>query len=135
MKARWLANTFGIRRAGSARGNSILEVLMAMIVTGIAATAATGGVVATTNLLGENTRYHDAIVLAQQTLERTRTIAYEDIESSTTSANGGFTVTNTVLPDTPEVGMKQITVNVSWTWKGNARSYVLRTVFGELTKS
>ena len=108
---------------------------MAMIVTGIAATAATGGMVSTTNLLGENTRYHEAIVLAQQTLERTRTFAYEDIESGTSTENGGYTITKTVLDNTPEMGMKQISVTVGWSWKGQARSYVLRTVFGELTKS
>lgn len=125
MTARWLGN----------KGNSILEVLMAMVVTGIAATAATGGIVSTTNLLGENTRYHDAIVLAQQSLERTRTIAYEEIESGTSTAAGGYTITKTVLTETPEPGMKQISVTVSWTWKGSPRSYVLRTVFGELTKS
>lgn len=125
MKARWLGN----------KGNSILEVLMAMIVTGIAATAATGGVVSTTNLLGENTCYHDAIVLAQQSLERTRTVSYGDIVSGTSTATGGYTITKTVIDEYPEVGMKQITVAVTWTWKGQARSYTLRTVFGELTKS
>lgn len=117
------------------KGNSILEVLMAMIVIGIAATAATSGVVATTNLLGENTRYHEAIMLAQRSLERTRTISYEEIESGTSVAAGGYTVTKTVIDEYPEVGMKHITVAVTWTWKGQPRRYALRTVFGELTKS
>jgi prepilin-type N-terminal cleavage/methylation domain-containing protein len=125
MMKRWLGNA----------GNSMLEVMMAMVVTGIAATAATGGFVSTTNLLGENTLYHDAMALAQQSLERTRTIPYDEIVSGTQSASGGYTVTKTVLDSTPEVGMKHITVTVSWTWKGKPRTYALRTVFGELTKS
>lgn len=124
-----------IKRWMSQTGNSMLEVLMAMIVTGIAATAATGGFVSTTNLLGENELYHDAIALAQQSLERTRTIPYDEIVSGSQSASGGYTITKTVLDSTPEVGMKHITVTVSWKWKGAPRSYALRTVFGELTKS
>jgi hypothetical protein len=31
--------------------------------------------------------------------------------------------------------MKQITVTVNWTWKGQARSYELATIFAKLTKS
>lgn len=124
-----------IKRWMSQTGNSMLEVLMAMIVTGIAATAATGGFVSTTNLLGENELYHDAIALAQQNLERTRTIPYDEIVSGSETVSGGYTVTKTVLDGTPEVGMKQISVTVSWKWKGMPRTYVLRTVFGELTKS
>lgn len=122
------------KRGRENAGNSVLEVLMAMVVTAIAATAATGGLVSTTNLLGENTRYQEAITLAQQSLERSRTIPYDEIISSTQSTNG-YTIARTVLDGTPEVGMKHITVTVSWTWKGQPRNYALRTVFGEISKS
>lgn len=126
MRARWMTTA----------GSSMIEVLVAMVITGIAATSATSGMVFTTNVLGENTMQHDAIVIAQQSLERMRTLAYEEIVSGTEQVTGGvYTLTKTVLDDTPEQDMKQITVNVTWKWKGKSRSYVLRTVFAQLTKS
>jgi prepilin-type N-terminal cleavage/methylation domain-containing protein len=117
-------------------GYTLMEVLVSMMIVGVAATATTGGMVFTTNVIGENTMHHDAIVLAQKSVERLRTVSYNDIESgSETSADSTYAITRSVTDDDPEEGMKRITVTVSWQWKGVARSYALDTVFAKITKS
>lgn len=122
-------------RTGAA-GYTVMEVLVAMLIVAVGAGAAASTMVFTTDAVGESTMRHDAIVLAQKSVERLRTIAYSDIDSgSETSADGTYSVTRDVLFDTPELGMKSITVTVSWQWKGEPRSYVLHTVFARLTKS
>lgn len=126
MRARWF----------SAAGNSLAEVMVCMVIVTTVATATTKGMVFTSNVVGENTLQQEAIVLAQQTIERLRTTTYSAIESATsTSANGRYTVARVVTDDTPEEGMKQITVTVTWTWKGQQRHYEVATVFAKLTKS
>lgn len=126
MIARWRSN----------RGNSLAEVMVCVVIVTLVATATTKGMVFTTEVVGENALHQQAIVLAQQTVERLRTTSYASIESgSSTSANSVFQITRTVSEDSPETGMKQIVVKVDWTWKGQPRSYELATIFAKLTKS
>lgn len=125
-----------IARWCSERGNSLAEVMVCVVIVTLVATATTKGMVFTTEVVGENTLHQEAIVLAQQTVERLRTTSYSTIESATnTSANGRYQIVRTVTENAPEAGMKQITVKVSWTWKGQPRSYELATIFAKLTKS
>lgn len=126
MKLRWRSN----------RGSGLAEVMVCVAIVTLVATATTKGMVFTTEVVGENTLHQEAIVLAQQAVERMRTSSYDSIASSTTTATGGrYQVVRTVAADTPETGMKQITVQINWTWKGQARSYELATIFAKLTKS
>lgn len=126
MNARWRNQT----------GNSLVEVMVCMVIVTLVATATTKGMVFTTEVVGENTLHQEAIVLAQQAVERLRTTSYDSIESSTTtSANSRYQITRVVTADMPEAGMKQIAVKVSWTWKGQTRKYELATIFAKLTKS
>jgi Tfp pilus assembly protein PilV len=123
-------------RARNDRGSSLTEVMVCMVIVTLVATATTKGMVYSSDVVGENTTHQEAIVLAQQTVERLRTSSYDAIESGqSTSGDGRYEVVREVAPDTPEAGMKQITVTVKWTWKGQARTYELATIFAKLTKS
>ena len=117
-------------------GFTIVEVIVAMFLMGVVGAAVTSSMVFTSNIVGENTLYGDAVARAQKALEDLRTLAYDDITSgSETSPDGRFSIVRLVHDDTPETGMKLIDVTVSWTWKGQARSYVLHTVYTQITKS
>lgn len=115
-------------------GNSLVEVMVCMVIVTLVATATTKGMVYTTGFVGENTSHQEAITLAQQVVERLRTTSFGSITSGT-STDGIYQVQRTVADNTPENGMKQITVKVTWTWKGQARSYELATIFAKLTKN
>lgn len=122
-------------RKGTA-GYTLMEVLVSMIMVGVSATATVKGMVFTTDMVGQNTRLHKAIDLAQATVERLRDLSYDGIASSTTtSTDGKYTIVTAVNEDSPEYGMKTIKVTVSWTWKGLSKSYALDTVFAQLTES
>jgi len=114
------------------RGFTLIEVLVAIVVIGLAATATSKGIQATTNLLGENAFYDEAITNAQQVMEDLRALRYEEMASGSRSS-GTYTISWTVAPNTPGPGMKFVTVTASWTWKGQPRSYVLHTVYSKIT--
>lgn len=117
-------------------GFTIAEVVVAMFVMGVVGAAVASSMVFTSNLVGENTLAAEAIAQAQKAIEDLRTLAYDDIASgSGTSPDGRFTIARQVHEDNPEAGMKLIDVTVSWTWKGQARTYVLHTVYTQITKS
>ena len=123
-----------ITRARRNAGNSLIEVMVSMVIVTLVATATTKGMVFTTDVVGENTSHQEAIVLAQQAVERMRTSSYDSIESGTVT-KGQYQIASTVTPDTPETGMKQIIVKVTWTRKGQTKKYELATIFAKLTKS
>ncbi len=95
-------------------GFSLLEILVALTVFSIASVALISGV--TTSIRANNTSEHltQAAVLAQDKLEAL-------LASSPTLAAGsdaprsGFTRTWTISTDTPQLGVSQLNVSVSWT--------------------
>lgn len=117
-------------------GFTLIEVLVAVVILGLAAAATASSFRGTTNLLGENSLHEQAIGAAQAAVEDLRTIPFEKIESGTeTSDDGLFLITTEVIDGSPEPGMKRIIVTTSWEWKGEARSYELQTIYSRLTKS
>ncbi len=117
-------------------GFTLIEVLMAMVLTALVGGAVTSSIVFTTNTVGENTLASEAITLAQSAMEDLRTVTYDDIADGTTmSPDGQFTIERIVLDDTPGAGMKEIEVTVTWNWKGQPRQYALHTVYSQINKT
>jgi type II secretory pathway pseudopilin PulG len=117
-------------------GFTVVEALVATLLTLVVGAAVTASMVFTTNVVGENTLAAEAIALGQEALEDLRTVPYGDIESGTnTSPDGLFTITRHVVADSPEAGMKRIEVTVRWTWKGHTRSYAFHTVYSRIQKT
>ena len=120
---------------GSQDGFTLVEVLVATMIVGLALAATGKGLQQTTNLLGENEIYAEATAAAQAVVEDLRTVPYEDIGAAIhVSADGTFAITTDVLENSPDPGMKEIVVTAAWTWKGRPRSYALHTVYSKLTK-
>ena len=121
---------------GNDDGFTIAETIVAMFVMGVVGAGVASSMVFTSNIVGENTLAAQGVAYGQKALEDLRTLAYDDIVSgSDTAADGRFTIARTVHDDYPESGMKLIDVTVTWSWKGQSRSYVLHTVYTQITKS
>jgi Flp pilus assembly protein TadG len=108
--------------------------LVATFLTIIVGGTVTKSLIFTTDVLGQNEVEAAAIAQAQESIEDLRTYSYEDIEGGTTTS-GEFTITRDVTADSPEDGMKAITVTVSWEWKGESRSYALHTVYSKINRT
>jgi len=123
-------------RRGRPRGFSLLEVLSAMTLFALVASAI--GALATGSMRHTIRNRHAtaAAMLAQQRLEDLRALAYADIAGGTSTATVGgqsFSVGTSVLADAPGANMKTITVTVSWTGPEGTRSYAVQTIYTAVT--
>jgi prepilin-type N-terminal cleavage/methylation domain-containing protein len=110
-------------------GFSLLEILVALTVFSIASVALTAGV--TTSIRANNTSEHltQAAILAQDKLEAL--LANGPIFVAGNDApRSGFIRTWTIAADTPQVGVSQVTVSVSWTDYGS-HSITVSTVVND----
>ncbi len=123
-------------RAYCRRGFTLVEVLIGLLILGIAATATALTMQSAANFVGENKMHVDAIALTQETMEGLRSLRYEEITSGgKMSDDGRFSISWDIQPNTPEAGMKAVEVSADWVWKGNPRSYVIKTVYSKITRN
>lgn len=79
-----------------------------------------------------NSMYSVAYALAAQELEELRGLEYEEIASRSGSLQEGmitYTVTTSVVPESPEPNMKEISVNVAWAEPDGTRNVEVQTIF------
>ncbi|HXG22897.1 MAG TPA: type II secretion system protein [Methylomirabilota bacterium] len=120
-----------------AAGFSLIEVLVAMALFMIAATAISSLMYHSTAVISQNNYLSQAIACAQGALEEIRTQAYEDIADTAgqtcTGDGANFNVAWEVSENEPGDGMKKIVVTVSWLEKGASKSYAIETVYTKIT--
>ena len=127
------------RRWGNARGVTLIETLVALGL--FAVTAATMGnfLVSQIRRSASNYLYSQAYSLAEQQLEALRSLPqYTDITPGSTSTSIGstqFTIATSVLNDTPADGLKQITVNVSWSDNFGPQNVALQTIYTQVQRN
>lgn len=121
------------RDATRESGFTIIEVLVAILVVGLAATATAMGMRATTNHLGSNELHARAIALTQAAVEDLRTVRYADMVSGSTSSGDGFATVWNVEEDNPAPAMKLVSVTTSWYWRGIPQKYKIQTVYSQVT--
>ncbi len=115
------------------KGFSLIEVLVALVVVALAASATANGMRATTNLLGMNQMLARAITLTQTAVEDLRTADFDAIASGYSTTDDGYVTNWEVQADMPGAGMKFITATTSWAWRGKAQSYRLHTVYSRVS--
>ena len=123
------------KRARS-RGVSLLEVLSAISLFSIVASGVAVLSVGSLRQTMQNRHGMAAAMLAQGQLENLRGLAYDDIQggSMTNSVNGiVYQVATAVIDANPAPNMKNITVTVTWTGPGGAKSYAVQTIFTAVT--
>lgn len=110
-------------------GYSLIEVLVAVTLFSLAALALSAGVVTVIRATATSEHFTVATILAQDKLE--------ELHAQTASRSGdtdtpqpGFTRTWVVTPDSPQDGVSQIDVTVSWT-DYESRTVTLTTVINE----
>jgi Tfp pilus assembly protein PilV len=114
----------------------MLEVLAAMSLFAIVASAVTALVTGSLRHTTRNRHGTMASILAQEKLEDLRGIAYDDIEATSESvvaAEQAYNIATEVEDNTPASGMKHITVTVSWTGPEGTQSYAVETVYTSVT--
>jgi general secretion pathway protein I len=114
------------------RGVSLLEVLAAMVLFSLVASAI--GALATQSMVHTVRNRHstNAALVAQQELERLRGLAYASMASKTstmTMAGQSYNVASVVAANTPAANMSQVTVTVTWSGPEGSRSYVVQTIY------
>jgi general secretion pathway protein I len=114
------------------RGFSLLEVLSAMTLFALVASAV--GALATTSMVFtiQNRHATTASQLAQRQLEDLRALPYTTITGGTSTAVVGgqsYTIVTSVQEDVPAAGMSSINVQVNWTGPEGARSYAVNTIY------
>jgi prepilin-type N-terminal cleavage/methylation domain-containing protein len=117
-------------------GFSLIEVLVAMAIFAIAASAVTSLMYHSTSYLSGNNYQSQAITCAQASLEHLRMLDYDDVIDDSDECTGdgvSFDVVWEVTEDEPADGAKTIVLTVSWIEKGETKSYELETIYTTVT--
>lgn len=115
----------------------MIETLVALAL--FAVSAATIGKFLVTHIRFASANYlsTQAYVLAEQELESTRALRYNDMAPSTklVSVDGRkFNVDTSIENNTPANGLKKITVNVSWNDPFGAKNVAVQTIYTEVQR-
>jgi len=110
-------------------GYSLLEILVALAIFSIAAVGLTSNVTFSIRTTHISERFTHATILAQDQLEALSARPAVRVSGSDTPQSG-FTRTWTVIPHTPQTGVTQIDVTVSWT-DYQPRTITLSTVVND----
>lgn len=119
------------------RGASLIEAVVSLGLLALSAAATGDFVVHQVRANSGNYSYTTAYSLAAEEIEDLRTLDYDDIGSRTAAHDDGairFTVTTTVLANTPETNMKQITVDVAWNDPAGDQHVTLQTIYTSIRR-
>ena len=120
----------------STTGFSLVEVLVAMALFMISASAVSSLMYYSTSHVAKSNHLSQAIVCAQKHLEEKRAQTYADITDESRVCDGdgmSFDVAWEVTEDDPDDGMKSILLTVTWTDKGEVKNYAIHTIYAQVT--
>ena len=114
------------------RGVSLIETVVSLGLFALSAATMGDFLVQQVRANTGNYNHTTAYSLAAEEFEGIRSLDYDDIVSRTTTHDDGairFTVDTTVLPNNPDVNMKQITVDVGWNEPGGSKHVTLQSIY------
>ena len=118
----------------SSAGFTMIEVLVAMVIFSVVATATGKLMTATTGIVTVNKEYAEAVTKAQGKIEELRALDYDEIASGSAPEDpDGYSLVWTISDDDPEPGTKTIVAHITWTHKGSQKEYVTQTIFSQVT--
>jgi Tfp pilus assembly protein PilV len=125
------------RRLASTHGMSLIETLVALGLLAVSAGTVGNYLVQQIRMGSTNYLYTQAYSMAEQQLESTRALHYNDMAPGTASATVGattFTIVTGIQDDTPANGLKQITVTVSWKDTQGPKNVAVQTIYTEVQR-
>lgn len=124
-------------RRRSQAGVSLIETLVALGLFAITASTMGNYLVQQIRMSTSNYLYTQAYAMAEEDLEATRALRYNDMApGSRTEDIGGthFTVNRQIASDAPADGLKTITVTVSWKDPQGPKNVVVQTIYTEVQR-
>ena len=121
----------------SQAGVSLIETLVALGLFAITASTMGKYLVQQIRMSTTNYLYTQAYAMAEEDLEATRALRYNDMApGSRTEDIGGtrFTVNRQIASDAPADGLKTITVTVSWKDPQGPKNVVVQTIYTEVQR-
>jgi type II secretory pathway pseudopilin PulG len=133
-------------------GATLIETLVALALFGISIAAIGNLLTCHIRRAGTNSTYTTAVSMAEQEIEDLRSLGYTAIASRTTqvpSCNSSsswwcatepstgaiqYTITTTVVPDSPATNMKSITIAVNWQEPNGLQTYTLNAIYTAVTQ-
>lgn len=125
------------RRALGNRGISLIETLVALGL--FALTAATMSQFLVRQMRGASTNniYTKAYALAEEQLEATRALRFNDMSPTSKTVTVGstiYTIAQTIQDNSPQSGLKRIDVNVSWNGPEGPQNVSVHTIYTEVRR-
>jgi prepilin-type N-terminal cleavage/methylation domain-containing protein len=120
-----------MKRTRRNQGFTLIEILFAITLFALVSSAVNILAIGSMRQTLRNRHGTTAVMLAQQQAETVRGLPYDDIASGTMTAdvaNLAYTVDTDVVDDSPDRGMKQVTITVTWTGLEGTHSYEVETI-------
>jgi prepilin-type N-terminal cleavage/methylation domain-containing protein len=124
-------------RLAGQHGFSMVETLVALGIFALTAGTMGNYLVQQIRLSSTNYLYTQAYALAEEQLEATRALRYNDmVGGSKTAAIGGatFVVATEIQDDVPANGLKQIKVDVTWSDEQGLKNVAVQTIYTEVQR-
>jgi Tfp pilus assembly protein PilV len=125
------------RRLAAAHGMSLIETLVALGLLAVSAGTVGNYLVQQIRMSSSNYLYTQAYSMAEEQLETTRALHFNDMIAGSKTASVGattFTIATQILDDTPANGLKQITVTVSWKDGLGPKNVAVQTIYTEVQR-
>jgi prepilin-type N-terminal cleavage/methylation domain-containing protein len=119
------------------RGFTIVEALIAAAVFAVGMASTASMLTMSMKTAQSSALDAHAVILGQQELENVRSLKYASMATHDVSAQafGGatFSVHCEVQTDQPAANMKTVNVTVSWSERGQAKTYLIASIFTNVT--